>query len=192
MNSITYEVEFSDVQVKEYSANLIAENILTQVDLDGYSMTLMEGIIDYQKDDSIMVAKQEKYITIKSRQRRLRRTTSGWHLLIKWRDGTESWVTLADMKESHPVETAKFTHVRGIDDEAAFAWCVWYNLCKHDVILSAVTSRLRKTTHKYGIKIPNDVSHAMELDCKNGNTMWKDALAKEMFNVRVAFEVLEH
>ena len=31
----------------------------------------------------------------------------------------------------------------------------------------------------------------MEVDRKNGNTMWRDALALEMFNVRVAFEILE-
>ena len=31
----------------------------------------------------------------------------------------------------------------------------------------------------------------MEIDQKNGNTMWRDALALEMFNVGVAFEILE-
>ena len=31
----------------------------------------------------------------------------------------------------------------------------------------------------------------MEIDRKNENTMWKDALALEMFNVGVAFEILE-
>ena len=31
----------------------------------------------------------------------------------------------------------------------------------------------------------------MEIDRKNGNTMWKDALALEMFNVGVVFEILE-
>ena len=31
----------------------------------------------------------------------------------------------------------------------------------------------------------------MEIDRKNGNTIWRDALALEMFNVWVAFEILE-
>ena len=31
----------------------------------------------------------------------------------------------------------------------------------------------------------------MEIDQKNGNTMWRDVLALEMFNVGVAFEILE-
>ena len=36
LNTVTYNVEFSDGQVKEYGANIIAKNMLTQVDLDGY------------------------------------------------------------------------------------------------------------------------------------------------------------
>ena len=35
LNSIIYDVEFPDGQVKEYAANIIAENMLTQVDSDG-------------------------------------------------------------------------------------------------------------------------------------------------------------
>ena len=46
MNTVVYEVEFPDGQVKEYAANVIADNILRQVDHEGYSTTLMEGIID--------------------------------------------------------------------------------------------------------------------------------------------------
>ena len=47
LNTITYEVEFSNGQVKEYGANIIAENMLTQVDSDGYSLSLMDSIIDH-------------------------------------------------------------------------------------------------------------------------------------------------
>ncbi len=44
MNSIIYEVEFPDGQVKEYSANTIAENMLARVDSNGFTMTLMKGM----------------------------------------------------------------------------------------------------------------------------------------------------
>ena len=47
LNTITYNVEFSDRQVKVYGSNIIAENMLTQVDLDGYSLSLMDSIIDH-------------------------------------------------------------------------------------------------------------------------------------------------
>ena len=45
-----YEVEFEDGSVREYNAHTIAGNIISQVDEDGYSKVLMEGIVDYAKD----------------------------------------------------------------------------------------------------------------------------------------------
>ena len=109
----------------------------------------------------------------------------------KMEGSSESWVKLSELKESHTVETAEFAKSRGIDDEPGFAWWVPHMLKKRNAIISAVKVRLRKMTHKYGIEIPTSVDHAMEIDRKNGNTMWKDALALEMFNVGVAFEILE-
>jgi hypothetical protein len=58
------------------------------------------------------------------------------------------------------------------------------------VIVSAVTSRVRKTSHKYGIELPTSVKHAIKINRINGNTLWQDALLKEMGSVCVAFEIL--
>ena len=107
------------------------------------------------------------------------------------RDSTESWIKLADMKESHPVEVAQYGMARGIDKEPALEWCVPNTLKKSQVIISALKLRIRKTTHKYGIEIPTSVEHAFELVWKNGNNLWKDALEIEMYNIGVAFEILE-
>jgi hypothetical protein len=38
----------------------------------------------------------------------MRKTTVGWSLLVKWADGTESWIPLKDLKESHLIEMAEF------------------------------------------------------------------------------------
>ena len=45
--------------------------------------------------------------------------------------------------------------------------------------------------HKYGVEIPRDVEHSYEINARNGNTLWRDALKKEMYNVGVAFEILD-
>ena len=39
--------------------------------------------------------------------------------------------------------------------------------------------------------MPKTVKEAVELDTNNGDTKWMDAIAKEMTNVRVAFEILK-
>ena len=74
-------------------------------------------------------------------------------MLVRWKDGTESWVKLSEMKESHPVEVAEFARSRDIHTEAAFTWWVPYTLQKREVILAAVKNQIRKKTHKYGIEI---------------------------------------
>ena len=111
--------------------------------------------------------------------------------MIAWKDGSESWVPLKHLKESNPVEVAEFAVARGIDDEPAFAWWVPYTIRKRDVIIAKVKARIRKTTHKYGIEIPRTEEEAHALDAKNGNTFWRDAIAKEMHNVGVAFQILD-
>ena len=191
LNTVTYDVEFSEGQVKEYGANMIAENMLTQVDLDGYSLSLMDSIIDHCKDPSQAIPIEDKYITTKSGQKRLRKTMKGWKLLIKWKDKSKAWINLADMKEAHLVKTAEYARARGISNEPTFAWWVPYTLRKREVILAAAKNQIRRMTHKYAVKIPRDVEHAHEIDARNGNTLWRDALKKDMYNVGVAFEILD-
>ena len=191
-NSIIYEVEFDDGTVKEYAANVIAENMLSQVDSDGVTIQLLESIIDYKRDESVAVSKADKYVYNKHGRRRLRKTTAGWWLLVRWRDQSESWMRLCEMKESYPIETAEFAIARGIDDKPAFIWWVRYTIRRRDAIIAALKTRAKQIRHKYdGIEIPTSVEHAKELDRKNGDDYWMKALAKEMYNVGVAFEILE-
>lgn len=164
--------------------------MLTQVDSDGYSLTMMNGIVDYKKDNDVAVHKDDMYVQTRCGQRRLRKTTQGWKLLVKWADDSESWIALKDLKESHPIDVAEFTMAHGIEKEPAFAWWVPYTLQKRNIILSKVKACIQKTTHKYGIEIPTSVKHAHKINQKNGNLLWHDALAKEMLNVGMAFEIL--
>ena len=122
-------------------------------------------------------------------QGRLRRMTRGWDFLST--DFSDTWIKLSDMKPSHPIEVTEYACVWNIDREPAFAWWVPYTLIKCEVVLSSMNMRIRGKTHKYGVKIPTNVLHAYRIDEKNGNTLCTDSLQKEMYNVRVAFEVLE-
>jgi len=100
-----YEVEFPDGAVDTFTANLIAENMYSQVDADGRSYALLSEIIDHKSDGSA-VRKDDGFETTKDGQVRPRYTTKGWKLLVSWKDGSTSWVPLKDMKDSFPVEVA--------------------------------------------------------------------------------------
>ena len=49
LNTIMYEVEFPDGDIKEYAANVIAENMYSQVDGDGHQAQIMDSLVDYRK-----------------------------------------------------------------------------------------------------------------------------------------------
>ena len=103
LNSIIYDVEFNDGTVKEYSANVIAENMLIQFESDWLSTTMMNGIIDHRKYEATAISKSDMYIVTRRGQSMMRNTTCGWSFLIQWKDKAESWVPLKDLKEYHPV-----------------------------------------------------------------------------------------
>ena len=46
LNSIIYNVELTDSTVKQYSANVIAENMYIQVDYYGHSTIILDVIVD--------------------------------------------------------------------------------------------------------------------------------------------------
>ena len=84
-----------------------------------------------------------------------------------------------------------FSIARDIQEKPAFDWWVPYTLRKRDRIISSVNSRVRKSSHKYGIEIPISIKHAEEIDHRNKNTFWQYAIKLEISNVGVAFKILE-
>ena len=78
-------------------------------------------------------------------------------------------------------------------NEPAFNWWVGFVLKKWERIISLVRKRnmrYLKRNEKFGIAIPNNVKEALQLDKENGNTLWADAIATEMKNVKVDFKIL--
>ena len=94
------------------------------------------------------------------------------------------------MNNSNPVEVSDFEASRGVDREPDFSWWVPYTLLFRDHIINVVNYRVKRVTHKYGVKLPCTVHEAYALDEKNGNTFWCDALNREMENLKVAFDIL--
>ena len=111
------------------------ENIYSQVDEEGNMFVLMDEIIAHKKDPSAIDKSNGTYTT-KNGQVCKKITTKGWKFLVQWKDETSSWVTLADLKASFPLEIADYVVANDIADKPAFAWWVPYALCKQKQILS--------------------------------------------------------
>ena len=76
-------------------------------------------------------------------------------------------------------------------NEPTFSWWFPYTLKKRDSISSLVNIRVCKRNHKFGIQIPNNIKGSISLDENNGNTLWQDAYSKYMYQVVVAFKIMQ-
>jgi len=100
-------------------------------------------------------------------------------MLVQWKDGTQSWKPLKDIKQSNSVDVAIYAKENGLVEQPAFAWWVPYTIKKKDRIVGAVKARVRLRTHKYGVQVPRTLQEAYELDNKNGNKLWENAIHKK-------------
>ena len=121
LNTIVYDVMFPDGSVSKYSANLIAENLYSQVDEEGHHYQLLDHISNHRKD-YIAVRDSETWIVSKNGRRNRKSTTKGWYLEAQWRDGSSSWVPLKEIKENYSVLVAEYAQTNEIINEPVFAW----------------------------------------------------------------------
>jgi hypothetical protein len=89
LDTRTYEVEFPDGEVSEYTANVIAENMWAQCDLDGKQQVLLEAIVDHKFTDEAV--KYNDRFVYKDGRRYPRKTTKGVLLQCQWKDGSKTW-----------------------------------------------------------------------------------------------------
>ena len=112
---------------------------------------------------------------------RIVNTTKVWELFIQGKDNSPTWNKLKDVKDLYPFQMDEFAAENRISEEPAFVWWVKYVLNKQERIISK-TQRFWVKTHKYGIRVPNTVKEAIEIDKDSGDTLWWDTIMKEMKN----------
>ena len=190
LDSRQYEVEFIDGHIEILTANIIAENLLAQVDDHGRRHLLIEEIEDHRTTPEAIPKSKGTYATKYGLQRKIR-TTKGWEFYVRWKDGSGDWITMKDLKASYPVPLADYAISNDIHEEPAFAWWVPYTLKKRTAIVAKVKSKYWKRTHKYGIRVPKSVHEARIIDAENRNTMWQDAIDQEMKNNWIGFQTYD-
>jgi hypothetical protein len=165
----SYIINFDYDNQTELTANMVAESLYSQCDPDGNQYVLLEEIVDHQHLP-VAIKLSDQRILRTDEKTYLKHSTFGWQLCCQLKDDSMSWENLADLKESYPIETAKYAKILGIDHEPAFSWWVPYVPKKRDRIISHVRKRnprYLKRTHKFGIEPPKTIKEALELDKKN-------------------------
>jgi len=91
LDTRVYEVEFPDGSVNDYAANILAEALYAQVDVDGNRFLLLKEIIDHKTDATALSKLDAIVVNVNgSRNPAHKFTTKGWSLLCQWADGSTS------------------------------------------------------------------------------------------------------
>ena len=133
-NTSLYEVEFPDGHVEELQCNIIAENMMSQVDSEGHYYQLLAGISDH-RSTYLAITKKNGFIRIKIGNLQPKKTTMGWSIEVEWKDGSVSWVPLKDLKASNPIKVADYAVANNIGEEPVFKWWVKDTLRNRDRII---------------------------------------------------------
>ena len=187
LDTRVFDVEYPDGRIEAFTTNMIAESLYSNVDDEGFTVGLLDEIVDHDKtDDAVEVANG---FTGNNNSPVI--TTKGWRIKVKWCDGSHDWLPLHQVKNSNPVELAEYACKQNIEKEPAFNWWVKHVIKKRTRMVNKVKTRMRKGNMKFGIIIPTTVKEALALDRDNGNTYWEDAIKKEYDEVSVAFKLLK-
>ena len=160
------------------------------MDVEENRHVLFQDIFNHRYDGT-EVKEQDAFVTTHTRTKRRRETTKGVEVLVQWKDGSTTLVTLKDMKNSYPLQMAKYVVQRHIVGNPSFAWWIQHVLAKRNLIIRKLILKYWVKTHKFGFKIPKLVKEAKEFDEENGNTLLWGAICKEMKNIRPDFDFWE-
>ena len=92
-----YGFEYPDGTTEQLVANIIAENMLSQVDSEGYHYEILTEVTDHNKDDSD-IAKVDGSIKSSIGNLHRKRTTHEWKLLVECRGVSVDWIVRKDLK----------------------------------------------------------------------------------------------
>ena len=110
---------------------------------------------------------------------------------MEWNDGSVNWVPLKDLKQSNPVELAKYVRSNSISGERVFIWWVMETLSFQNRIISKVKYNYCYTPHNFLIKLHNTVKEAYKIVRQPETYSWTKAILKEMANLHIKFKDLD-
>ena len=109
---------------------------------------------------------------------------SKWNVRVEWENGEITWEPLGIIAKSDPVTCAIYAKENGLLETPG--WVQFKRLARRQkkLIRMANQAKLRSFHHspvyKFGVQVPRNHAEAMELDKRDGTTLWADAEAKEL------------
>jgi hypothetical protein len=109
---------------------------------------------------------------------------SSFNVLVQWEDGSVTSEPLDIFAKDDPVTCADYAKKNNLLDTPG--WKRFRRLVKNAKVFQRMLNQAKLKSvrygpvYKYGYEVPRNYAHAMELDKKNGNTRWADAVGTEL------------
>ena len=107
-------------------------------------------------------------------------------VLVKWKGyKSPTWVHMEVIKEDDPVTLAAYAMQKGLEDRNPWQWAKKYRkqppgMHKLNMHTTLAKKKRRTTKFQFGVKIPVSIKEAHELDSLNKDTLWAEAIDKEV------------
>ena len=109
---------------------------------------------------------------------------SMWNVMLEWENGEVTPEPLSIIGKDDPATCAQHADEQGLLDLPG--WKQFRRLAKNRKKLLRMVNQAKLKSfrtaprYKYGYEVPRDYAHAVELDKRNGNTLWQDSTVLEL------------
>ena len=126
LDTYLYKVEFPWGRDNRVGSKHNCRIDVCQCDIDGNENLLLEAFFNQRKNGSVLSVNDQK-IVVKGWET-LRKSTAGWDICCKSKDGSTLWEKLLNHKELHPIQVAKYAIAQVIQHKVVFKWWVHHFL----------------------------------------------------------------
>ena len=102
-----------------------------------------------------------------------------YEVLVQWSTGEETWELLRMMMKADPITMATYAANNDLlNKEQWKCLCMYHRQHKYilKMVIRALTGRKRGVHYKFGVQVPNNYNHAVELDKQNKNKEWEASI----------------
>ena len=114
--------------------------------------------------------------------------TNKWEIRIKWEDGSETWEPLSEFWRNDPMTVAIYAKEHQLLEVPGWKRFKSYIQSKKKVnqlrMQAKMSAKRHSIQYKFGVQVPRNHREAMELDKKHGNHLWRDAIRKELAQLK--------
>ncbi len=101
---------------------------------------------------------------------------------ILWYDGERTWQDVNPLQYSNPLLLIQYAYEQQLTSSPDWSWVRAYPSTHTTLMATTITMKAAKYENKIksGVEVPATVRHALQLDSKNGNHLWAEAIQKEL------------